>query len=82
MPSDEFTPHAAVPARSQRRVFDTDFADYADAPVYSRADLLPGMTVAGPAVITEEQTTTIVSRHFDARINGLGYIDLTRKNAS
>jgi N-methylhydantoinase A len=75
----EAKPAAAGVAIGTRRLFDADFAEFADAPVYRRDDLGPGMTLQGPAVIVEDQTTTVVSRHFDARINALGYIDLNRK---
>jgi N-methylhydantoinase A len=72
---------AAGEGIGDRRLFDADFAEYADAPVHHRDSLSPGMKVEGPAVIVEDQTTTVVSRQFDARINALGYIDLSRKAA-
>ena len=34
--------------------------------------------LAGPAVIVEDETSTVVSRLFGARIDAFGYIELTR----
>jgi N-methylhydantoinase A len=31
-----------------------------DTPVYDRSSLLPGMTIAGPAIVTQYDTTTVV----------------------
>jgi N-methylhydantoinase A/oxoprolinase/acetone carboxylase beta subunit len=43
-----------------------------------RRDLRPGACVPGPAVIVEDETSTVVSRLFAARINAFAYIELTR----
>jgi N-methylhydantoinase A len=70
-----FTPE---PAR-HRGVFDADAADFVDVAIYERAALTPGAVISGPAVIVEDETSTVVSRHFDARINAFGYIELARR---
>lgn len=62
--------------------FDADAVARVDVPVYLRSDLVPGAYIAGPALITENQTTTIVSSAFDARIDGAGNILMTRRNRS
>ena len=41
--------------------------------------MAPGCRVEGPAIIVEDDTSTVVSPSFDASINGLGYIVLERK---
>jgi N-methylhydantoinase A len=46
--------------------------------LYRRTDLGPGCVVPGPALIIEDETTTLVLPGFTARINGLGYIVMTR----
>jgi N-methylhydantoinase A len=75
-------PPCAVPEpRSRRAVFDAAAADFVDVPVYDREALKPGCTVSGPALITEAQTTTVVSSPFDASIDALGYIVLDRRTA-
>ena len=48
------------------------------ARVIDRARLLPGETVAGPALITEPQTTTLVSADFTATTDAQGNLRLTR----
>ncbi|MGH6664958.1 MAG: hydantoinase/oxoprolinase family protein [Pseudolabrys sp.] len=65
--------------RSRRPVFDPDKAEFQETPIYWRADLAPGARIAGPAVIAENDTSTIVSPHFDAQIDRFGYIELTRR---
>ena len=53
--------------------------DATKAACYRRADLVPGDTVRGPALIVEPQTTTFVSPRFDARIDTAGNIVMTRR---
>ncbi len=65
--------------QSRRKVFDPDSGEFSDVPVYWRSDLAPGARIKGPAVIAEDETSTIVSPHFDARIDRFGYIELTRR---
>jgi N-methylhydantoinase A len=64
---------------AQRKVFDPAGGAFADTPVYERAHLSPGARIKGPAVITEDDTTTVVSSSFDARIDQFGYIELVRR---
>jgi N-methylhydantoinase A len=65
--------------QSRRKVFDPDSGEFSDVPVYWRGDLAPGARIKGPAVIAEDETSTIVSLRFDARIDRFGYIELTRR---
>jgi N-methylhydantoinase A len=67
--------------RQHRPVFDPDSGEFADVPIYWRADLAPGARIHGPAVIAEEETSTVVSASFDARIDRFGYIEMTRREA-
>ena len=46
-----------------------------------RADLAPGARIRGPAVIGEDETSTVIGVAFDARIDRFGYIELTRREA-
>ena len=48
------------------------------AEIHHRADLMPGDVISGPALIVEDETTTFVAVNYAARVNGLGYIVLTR----
>jgi N-methylhydantoinase A len=71
---------ASTPApSSRRRVFDPAAGEFLDFPIYHRRDLAPGAAIIGPAIIDEDETSTVVSPRFDARIDGFGYIELRRK---
>ena len=61
-------------------VFDPDTGEFVAVPIFWRQDLAPGARIAGPAVIAEDETSTVVSPHFDARIDRFGYIELTRRD--
>ena len=82
--------HLAAPARerpsdpkpaSRRPMFDPDVGEFQQVPIYWRPDLAPGARISGPAVIAEDETSTVVSARFDARIDRFGYIELTRNEA-
>ncbi len=49
--------------------------------IYERRNLKPGALIPGPAVITEDETSTVVSRIFDARVDMFGYIELARRGS-
>ena len=42
--------------------------------VYSRKKLSIGSKIIGPAIIEEDQTTTLIPKNFAAQINGYGYL--------
>ena len=65
--------------RLRRPVFDPGTGKFTDMPVYWRPDLTPGTNIKGPAVIAEDETSTIVGPNFDARIDRFGYIELRRR---
>jgi N-methylhydantoinase A len=79
------TPAAERPSQpkplARRPIFDPESAEFRDVDLYWRADLAPGARISGPAVIAEDETSTVVSPRFDARIDRFGYIELTRKEA-
>ena len=49
--------------------------------VHDRDRLKPGARIGGPAVIVEDETSTVVTPAFDAAIDGRGAIVLTRRGA-
>jgi N-methylhydantoinase A len=69
--------HVAEPA---------DYVDVIDPPtgqleriaLYNRSALTPGSTITGPALIVEDETTTLVTESFSARIDALGSIVMNR----
>ncbi len=71
-------PSHPAPAR-RRAVFDADSADFVEVAIHERAALVPGAVVPGPAIIVEDETSTVVSTRFDARIDAFGYIELIRR---
>jgi N-methylhydantoinase A len=68
---------AAVAVRRQA-VRDTVSGEVADWAIHERAALLTGATLAGPAIIAEDETSTLVGPGWRASINALGYIELVR----
>ena len=65
-----------------RRLFDPMQRDFRDVPVYARAALRPGNVIQGPAVIAEDETTTIITSGFTAALDPSGAIRLTSKSAA
>jgi N-methylhydantoinase A len=37
--------------------------------------------ITGPAIIAEDETSTLVCKGWSATVNGLGYIELTQETA-
>ena len=73
-------PRAAKPTRSQA-VRDTATGAVAQWAVYDRTALAPGDTLAGPAIVAEDETSTLIGPGWRARIDALGYIDMTQEGA-
>ena len=72
-------PGAPLKAIGEHSVFDAETATRLDVPVYLREQLAANAYINGPALITEDQTTTVISSSFSASINSLGCIVLTKK---
>ncbi len=70
--------HSATHPAGSQRLFDPARQQYVDAPVYLRERLQPGHRLTGPALITESQTTTVVSSSYEAVIDARGHIVMTR----
>ena len=73
------TPYVPEPVAT-RILFDAGTGDELQAPVYARAALRPGASIRGPAIITEDETSTVISPMFDAVVDGFGAIELRRRN--
>jgi N-methylhydantoinase A len=74
-------PKERADGRRLKSVFDAAARRRLDHALVDRANLFSGDRVAGPALIVEPQTTTVVTARFDAAIDADGNIVLTR-NAS
>jgi len=70
-------PRAVQPLRTCE-LFDPVRRQAAGAGIFVRDDLRPGDHAAGPALIVEEQTTTVVSADFTFRVDARGYLVLER----
>jgi N-methylhydantoinase A len=77
--SASLEPSAPLKAIGKYSVFDPETAMRLDVPVYLREQLASNAYISGPALITEEQTTTVITSSFSASINSLGCIVLTKK---
>ncbi|HUR44149.1 MAG TPA: hydantoinase/oxoprolinase family protein [Aestuariivirga sp.] len=66
------------PPRARRTIYDPALGKQVAAPVYWRFDMKPGSAIKGPAIIAEDETSTIVGANFRASINVLGYIVMER----
>ena len=71
------TAQPAPTPSGQRQLFDAALGDLHQAGIYDRASLAHGATLQGPALITEEETTTVLPLSRQARILGDGSIDIT-----
>jgi N-methylhydantoinase A len=69
----------AQPSAS-RAIFDPELMQALDHGIHVRSELEAGTFVEGPAVIVEDETSTLVGRNFDALILQSGYIQLERKS--
>jgi N-methylhydantoinase A len=67
----------AIPVRTQR-VRDTTTGAVSNWAIYDRAALVADATLAGPAIVVEDETSTLIGPGWTARVNRLGYIELTR----
>ncbi|MEV6272610.1 hydantoinase B/oxoprolinase family protein [Kribbella sp. NPDC051936] len=54
---------------------------WTDVHLYRRADIVPGDAVDGPAIIAEDNATTVVEPGWRAEVNDLGHLLLSRVTA-
>jgi N-methylhydantoinase A len=68
----------AEPARTQA-VRDTVSGEVSDWAIHDRTALAPGSRIAGPAIVVEDETSTLVGPGWSAGIDARGYIELVRE---
>jgi N-methylhydantoinase A len=73
-PPDHFAKHVA-----EVDVMDPGSGKLQKTALYVRSQLTPGSTMTGPALIVEDETTTLVTHGFTARIDALGSVVMTRR---
>jgi N-methylhydantoinase A len=64
-----------------RPVYFDQLGRFADTPCYRRSRLAPGMTFAGPAIVDQDDATTVVFPDFHAKVDPAGNLILTRRTA-
>ena len=64
---------------ASRSVFDADESGFCDYAIHRRPDLKAGDRIAGPAIIVEDETSTLVPPAFEVHMNALGYLVLERR---
>ena len=67
-------------AYDNRKIYWGQLRKTLGVPCYQRKDLVSGDFIAGPALIIESQTTTLVSPAFDATLDRVGNIVLTTRH--
>jgi N-methylhydantoinase A len=66
--------HPATAPRSRRDVYEPALGRMTEFGVYRRDELAAGSALAGPALIEEGQTTTVVPASFTCFVDGEGYL--------
>lgn len=57
-------------------------ASWRKTPVYRRAQLLATQTFAGPAIVTQDDTTTFVPQHMQVRVDAFGNLRISAQQSS
>lgn len=71
----------APPPIRHQAVRDTTDGTVADWAVYDREQLCPGATLAGPCIVAEAETSTLVGPGWTCRMDVLGYLELFKEAA-
>jgi len=56
----ELTPGAEATPKGTRLAYFDEYNDYVDIPLYERAALVAGQKIKGPAIVEQEDTTTVI----------------------
>ena len=75
--AENYVEHATT-----RPIFDPVAGKMADSAIVERSNLIPGNAVSGPAVIVEDQTTTVLGSHHTAVMQPDGTLLVTRGNGT
>jgi N-methylhydantoinase A len=70
----EAAPSPARPIDTQRILFQ----EWREAPVFRRSDLLPGHCLEGPALVLQEDTTTLITPGWRSMVDDWGNLVLSR----
>lgn len=73
---------AVAPVRGTREIFDVQEGSFQKASIVSRHDMKPGDWIAGPAVITERETSTIITASREVIMQADGCLLVRLKQAA
>jgi N-methylhydantoinase A len=74
-------PGEAPEPKERRPVYFAEAGDYVDCPIYDRYALPAGASLAGPAVVEEFDSTTVVHPGFGVRVDDVGNLIIEREAA-
>jgi N-methylhydantoinase A len=63
-----------------RPVYFDQMGEFVETPCYRRSQLGPGMTFEGPAIVDQDDATTVVYPNFRARVDAVGNLILERQS--
>jgi len=66
--------------KGHRKAYYREYKEYVDTPVYERATLVRGQKLKGPAIVEQEDTTTIIYPNQVAEVDKWGNLSLTMAN--
>jgi N-methylhydantoinase A len=64
-------------SKDKMRILSIENSKYIDVAHYERKNLKPGFLIKGGCIISEQQTTTIVSKKFQTKVLSNGYLEIT-----
>jgi N-methylhydantoinase A len=77
---EEWTPSQGSPLRRRAKILLPEHRAPVAATVYDRAALQAGDTIAGPAIVEQDDTTTLLTPGWRGRVDRLGNLVLERSN--
>jgi N-methylhydantoinase A len=80
LPTKPVPRHPAPSPRARRDVYEPALGRLVPFALYRRDELAPGAELAGPALIEEGQTTTVVPASFTLVVDGGGYLVMERRD--
>ena len=71
----------AAEPKQTRPVYFAESSGFVDCPIYDRYTLSAGTAFAGPAIVEEFDSTTVVHPGFGVRVDDLGNLVIERERA-
>jgi len=71
----------AAALAGSRPVYFDQLGGFVETPCYVRSRLVPGMTFEGPAIVDQDDTTTVIFPDFHAKVDSVGNLILAHRTA-